>query len=384
MGFLRLFLATSVVVRHSGQSFLGSSLLDADTAVLVFFCISGFLITYALEKRYANDLLAFYLGRALRIYPPYLVILAVTAACGYFNLVDLGYIFGEFGSPYHNLMEHWNEASIVSRAVIVGANIFTLGQDALRGVFFDTSTGNFVGHHNYASIGGLSFTLIGQAWTLGVEMMFYLLAPFIVRRLPTLWMALIGCVAIAAAWPRSSDVPAALYFLSHFTLLFPNELGKIGFLVFFLAGASLCHVYMRPKAESFVLAAVAVALIGTMGRMQGEPRDVWLVCLTLLIPVAFGASTKWLRDDFLGDLSYPVYITHVLVLQASVGIVALLGAGYSRALAPMIFGGTLLVSTLLVIALERPIKKLRHALRRSGTAAGQESLGSAVLRRAGE
>ena len=80
MGILRFLLATSVIIGHSSPIY-GLSLLDAGLAVRVFFIISGFYMTLILNSKYHVQRGGYWLfvsNRFLRIYPSYLVVLAVS------------------------------------------------------------------------------------------------------------------------------------------------------------------------------------------------------------------------------------------------------------------------------------------------------------------
>src|SRR3954451_18121971 len=81
MGMLRLFLALCVVSQHTKNPFR-VKLLDAGSAVFVFFVISGFYMAMILNEKYtghgANR--TFYWNRVLRLWPAYAIstILLVT------------------------------------------------------------------------------------------------------------------------------------------------------------------------------------------------------------------------------------------------------------------------------------------------------------------
>ena len=80
----------TVLVGHFSPFPLLSNIVGyGDTGVVVFFCLSGFLITNILLgiKRGGRDclssLVAFYSRRALRIFPVYYLAIGVAALCGH-------------------------------------------------------------------------------------------------------------------------------------------------------------------------------------------------------------------------------------------------------------------------------------------------------------
>ena len=86
MGWLRVLLALSVLLEHSG-GIGGYTLIGGPLAVQCFFIISGFYMGLVLNERYDRPSLnrAFYLNRMLRIHGIYLVFLALHLA--FFALV---------------------------------------------------------------------------------------------------------------------------------------------------------------------------------------------------------------------------------------------------------------------------------------------------------
>ena len=83
MGLLRFMLALAVASGHA-SSFFDADIYPETTgshAVQVFYIISGFLIALILSGKYADTPQGnwiFYSNRAMKIYVPYLAILAVT------------------------------------------------------------------------------------------------------------------------------------------------------------------------------------------------------------------------------------------------------------------------------------------------------------------
>jgi peptidoglycan/LPS O-acetylase OafA/YrhL len=106
MGLLRLFLALGVAAGHAWGNFglAGEPIFIGGRAVQIFYMISGFLIAMILDGKYANSprgVWLFYSNRALKIFVPYLVVLAVTVAASLLlyaaagNAGPMGAIVGE-------------------------------------------------------------------------------------------------------------------------------------------------------------------------------------------------------------------------------------------------------------------------------------------------
>jgi peptidoglycan/LPS O-acetylase OafA/YrhL len=55
MGFVRLFLAVSVVAAHSGGPILGIPFIPARQAVLMFYVVSGFYMALILNEKYTTS-----------------------------------------------------------------------------------------------------------------------------------------------------------------------------------------------------------------------------------------------------------------------------------------------------------------------------------------
>src|SRR5215470_1977398 len=83
MGLMRFMLALAVASGHAG-SFFGADIypmVAGNIAVQIFYMMSGFLIALILAGKYADAPQGnwiFYSNRAVKIYVPYLAILAVT------------------------------------------------------------------------------------------------------------------------------------------------------------------------------------------------------------------------------------------------------------------------------------------------------------------
>ena len=77
MGFLRFFLAISVVIAHGGSIF-GINLLGGQTSVQLFYIFSGFYMSLILNQKYIaknSSFKLFITNRLLRLFPIYWFVL---------------------------------------------------------------------------------------------------------------------------------------------------------------------------------------------------------------------------------------------------------------------------------------------------------------------
>ena len=190
-----------------------------------------------------------------------------------------------------------------------------------------------------------------------MEFSFYLIAPFIVRR---------SVLAIALALAAS----LALRFLLQFGLgysgdpwsyrFFPSELAV------FLTGVLGYRVYRsRPKLDRSLLSVFALAILCLgaallINRWHGPSRvaSVSFLMLTLAaIPCLFRATNDQALDRNLGELSYPIYICHFLVIWFLDRTMAF-GSDLIRGIAIIVM--TIFVSSALYWWIDRPIDAWRQ------------------------
>ena len=311
MGVLRLLLALSVVIAHGG-AIHGFAPLGGTVAVQTFFMISGFYMAMILNEKYIGrgSYRLFLSNRFLRIYPMYWVVLL-------FALLINALIYFKTGSGPLQVAQATGIGGVLLLTV---SNLIIFGQDLVM----------FVGSHPH---GHLFFTanfqtstpelwnflLIPPAWSLSVELAFYILAPLLVRRSVGIITALIA---------MSLGLRAFLYFKLQLNndpwtyRFFPNELA------FFLAGALAYRVYAhirkREKVRPWLL-PVAVAFL--IACLVYQPIPDWTAAGLLIkqwifyclawgaIPMMFALSHRSKIDRYIGELSYPIYIIHYPMLR---------------------------------------------------------------------
>jgi len=311
VGTVRFLLALCVVVTHAkGSSIFGMTLFSGLTAVQCFYVISGFLITMVLNERadYAQ-LSNFYLSRYLRLWPAYIVV----------ALATLVLVRRDWLSQLSQLV-HGHDIAFLALS-----NLTLFLQDWMLFLRFDA--GHLVPTDAFGTWPGPqvnSFLLVPQCWSIGVELVFYLIAPFVCRRVSTL-VALLGFglvvrLIVAALHPPALD-PWVYRFAPAEMMLF-----AAGGLAYFCGRAIYASRPLLARRACAVSVALFVVLVFGSGivtpwvtKFGGLSRSLlllnWpflLLMILIVAPLFFGARSHRL-DNALGELSYPMYLCHMLV-----------------------------------------------------------------------
>lgn len=363
MGILRVLLALAVVMAHT-EGLYGLYLTGGPLAVEIFFIISGFYMTMILEQKYAgkNGVLLFWSNRALRLYPIYLTVLAVSVGACLLSFA----LFGNWGKiePYiaYRANLHW-----LSYLYLIATNIFIFGQDTLMFMGLNRDTGTFYFTPDFTETDPhlFSFLFIPQAWTLGIELSFYVIAPFIVKR-STLFIAGLASLSILA---KILTFTVMKWHHDPWTYrFFPSEL------CLFLFGSLSYRLYVTDKIKKiccgnlkYHLSAGYLALIFAYQFIAIPSTTLpyikeWVILSATIfaIPFLFDWSKSNKFDNRLGELSYPIYISHMLVIFSA----TLLLKKYSPTLyehrSILCILATMCLSYVLVVLVSDPMERLRR------------------------
>lgn len=322
MGYFRVILALMVVFSHRGSIGIAGWFLQGGAifAVKAFFMVSGFYMALVIHDRYHSlPVASFYASRALRLLPIYWILALITIVAEYV-LARPGEQFYSLVSPLY----YWggpnglHAAGIpaglwaylaISETTLIGADTWLwLGFSSIDGTL---SLAPDYGPH---ATSGNALSPVPQAWSIGCELWFYLIAPFIVRRLRLVLLLAAGslvCRFLLARYGFSGE--------PWNRAVFPSEL------IFFLLGVLAYHVYLRFPRYRFpvgrerlctlasLAAACAIAPLSILLK-QTSAMDVIPYMATLaLLPCLFRATKDNLRDSLVGELSYPLYMVHNLV-----------------------------------------------------------------------
>lgn len=354
MGLMRFLLAMSVVSGHLYFLTKTDVLIPGDLAVEVFYSISGFYMSLILCGKYRDRTTTFYLNRFLRLYPVYFVVSIATWAWLFSRWVYLGGFPPAYWINAYQQMSWWQVGLLAtSNWTMVGLDVmslFSFSPD--KGfLFFEYPAENLL-------VGG--FRTIAQGWSIGTEIWFYLIVPFLVT-LRSRWIFLIALLSLVlkiAMMKFGFQIPAYYFF--------PAQL------VFFMVGILLHRVYaagLIGKLDRRISYAVLTVVVILFLWCNKFPQTIapYVIYATFIpaIPILFSLTRNNRFDVELGNLSYPVYLVHGLILDSAPGVVRhTIGELNNSVLVMIVVSIILLASIFLYVAIEKPINEIRQ--RRAG------------------
>jgi peptidoglycan/LPS O-acetylase OafA/YrhL len=349
VGLIRVILAYSVVLGHSA-SVHGYFIVPANAAVTLFFIVSGFYMAMVLAEKYTgeNRLRQFYSNRVLRLYPTYFISVALMIGVQWYLHKKTR---GEYISPWQSesAMLPWSV-----KVPLLIPNIALLGSD-LPWIFhygpksgLHLSLGQDLPNVPDAVRMG-RYLVVPPAWSIGLELWFYLLAPFLV-----LWrtrsLAILAFISLAARLGLELHAPWSSYFF------FPANL------CFFLWGMLMYRIYRseryirvatQPRARVVFVAVVAAIVFRQYIPFYRNYDWMLYVLFGSALPFLFQASKDWRLDRWTGNLSYPIYLVH-----ASVLLFLKIGYGVDAGLVTVLC--STIAALVLLVVVEQPLEKFRQ------------------------
>ncbi|MCB1123066.1 MAG: acyltransferase [Verrucomicrobiae bacterium] len=372
MGILRLYLALCVLVTHAPPRLpLGPH--RGHEAVQIFFIISGFYMAMIYDK-YASNL-EFYCSRFIRIFVPYWTIcIGIIVTC-----FVLGNVYGVWGSlePY---MDYNRLNGIAGVIVVTIANILIFGQDVVMFLAHDFGESlAFTTDFSVSKNPLWEYLFVPQAWSVSLELMFYLLVPFLLR-FRTRY--LVGLFTLSLLLRFSVYELYGLYGDPWRFRVFPFELalfllGIFSFRIsdryksFFATFAgrntpktTLGHVLFGGMLLYLFWVGAWVTKVGGVYVPLHYLEIVSYAGWAAAIPFLFCLSRKNRVDRFIGELSYPVYLIHLFVISACVVIVPYLGRlkDFEMSLIVLPAIVSILLSICLVLVVIYPLDGIRYKL----------------------
>lgn len=328
-GGFRLGLAFLVVLQHfvANAAPLGIAYNNiipyelGSLAVLVFFCLSGFVITEAVTRVYSGKPVAYLINRFLRIMPHFAValIISVVIHALFYHLGTLRISNREF--PDLPSAQAFNVLNIVGNlfAFLPGVNRF------------------------------LSFNFVDIIWAVRIEMVFYFAIFFI--------------LLIPSRLHYTTLLPYMLTLLGIATLFVSRQFG-FGF--FFMYGVLL--LYQQRFRVGLTLCIVGMSLFFFLIPMETNAHYHRAVLAQYFILIAMIGLMTWLAfrpgnphafDQSCGELSYPLYIHH----QNALIVMISLTKGYSYPVFMIGLVVSLAASYALMRLVDPTVNRLRNVVR---------------------
>jgi peptidoglycan/LPS O-acetylase OafA/YrhL len=320
MGFFRLILAIMVVLSH--LAIYAGTMNPGVFAVCCFFLLSGYVMTALADKHFAHPRHygLFIADRAMRLYPQYLLYMALTGLLIVVAHPPSGYL-----SDLRPIM------------VLANLAMIPIGYSAV-----------------YSPLSNA--LIIPPAATLGLEFTFYLVFPFL------LWLR----------WRIAAMVLSfAIFVLAYAGIIGTDTWGYRllpGTLFTFMLGSVLRRGERRETLVVWVIYGVCVALLMmtfAVPSLRGPFNREMLWGVTIGLPMLRMLATlpdnRW--DALAGNLSYGVFLNHFLLILT---FQSLGKDPVSPSLKFLVFfvGTSLLCAALSYYFLERPVIHLRHRIRR--------------------
>jgi peptidoglycan/LPS O-acetylase OafA/YrhL len=321
VGILRLLLALSVIASHVGP-ILGFNFLGGPLAVQSFFIISGFYMSMVLNEKYIGENSGYRLfigNRLARLLPSYYMVLILSILT---SLV-IGYL-----SNYQNLpvLEVYYAfiPNIPSFIYLILIHLLLIGQDVVMFLGIDSSSGSLFFTSNFWNTSPPlhSFLFVPQAWSLGIELTFYLIAPFLLKagvKRVFIIIILSFCLRLYLYYQQGLQNDPWTY------RFFPTEI------IFFLLGYMSYQLYKIVRLRQIpvllpwlILGVLSFFIIEGATIFQGSSAVIfqfswfditYLIFVVLSIPVLFNYFKNKRLDNAIAELSYPVYLIHLLVAR---------------------------------------------------------------------
>lgn len=340
-GLLALWVVAGHVFRYAGYGDgMRLGFLAPGYAVDVFIILSGFVIFYLLDHQRLSYR-DFICRRFFRLAPLFFAVVLVSIPSTWWQLDVLKAI-------------PWHSDKLGQSITIQEDTIEHLGQHILAHATM------LHGLLSNAILPSSEYSLVGQAWSISVEWQFYLVAPLFFWLIVTRrWYALAAALVVICA------------------VRFTNYGGE-GFGIrqggFFLIGIFSYYAYRRLENVRLDcrmidgLAMAAVALV-YMFLVQSLSLFIWIAVFALLIAARQERQTLPQRValnilnhpsmQWLGRISYSVYLIHALVIFAVANVILGVApeieqAPFAAILMAATGAATLIISALSYRLIERP------------------------------
>lgn len=318
MGLLRVVLAISVVLFHSWGGNSNNYCIAGEIAsVQCFYIISGFYMALILNEKYkSSSLFLFYSNRFFRLMPLYYFFLILSISVSY-----ICYTFNYQYKEYGQILEYFSVLNLKSTLYIILSNLLVIGQDIGEFLVINPADGSsFLTLFPFTyKIQVHRFFLLPQSATLSLEFYFYFLVPFFLRR-----KNVIIIMILVSLITRVIIYSLGLSYFPWVSCVFPTELALFLFgLLSYRLYALLKNKNMLNTANSIVISTVIFILTfcypflpqrNTVPYFFNDAQLIYYSVVIIGLPFLFYISKQSAVDRFIGELSYPIYLCHLIII----------------------------------------------------------------------
>lgn len=292
--------------------------------VIIFFVLSSYTITLTFLNAKRLNWGSYLIKRFFRIFP---LLLSIFVVVFLLRLAPNQYYANMFG---------FTSTLDIAKQVFVG-----------RG-FID---------YRYANV------VLGTEWTIYLELVFYLLLPWLFFYMRKSTKNLLIALLAALSLHYISTLLFQFIGVNNFELA--DKLSIFRYIIIFASGIALAlHIHKLPKLTSVTpsfLALTALMISYVLTNVHGKPADLFFCVWTvILIYICYqnGRVTRFIFENpvalYLGKISYSIYLVHFIL------ITKLKGDGPMHVLTLILL--TFLISTLTFYLVEEPSRKLGRYL----------------------
>lgn len=358
MGLIRVILALSVLgVHYHIQPELG--FVGGTVAVKFFYIISGFYMALILqESNEYKSLKLFYMSRYLRLFPVYIIF---AIAC----------FIGNFGNTIYGRNFAQDDLSIFTALIIIITNILIIGQDVLFFLGLEAGQLKFVTDFNNSyPYQVYKYMYAPQGFSLAIEISFYIICPFLIKKknyqlLITMIIMSISLRIYLISIGLAGDPWSSRFFFSELAFFL---LGVLGY-NFYRDKIFLIRNIFFKKFVYFIFIIILLIYSTVPNHEITKGSNIFIndiimyLFFTIFIGTIFDFYKDSLKDRIIGEISYPIYCSHLVIIGATKIFGIMSEVSYTNTI--ILYVITIFISTVTYYFIQIPIDNFRYRLKKN-------------------
>ena len=266
-----------------------------------------------------NSYKLFITNRLLRLLPTYWVMVLATIVFSIIVQQLTNHKNEGILSPYFH---YFKDLNLKTSIYVIFTNLFLFFQDWAYFLSLDMHSGNmYFAMHFHQSVPIIfDFLLIPPAWSIGLELNYYLIAPFIVKRpiyvIITLMLISFTIRVVLIKYGYSHDPWNHRFFPSE---IFFFLLGNISYRIYLYIKDRLDKYAHSPRILKciffFIVSFTVLYELIIRNSVPGYIQWLYFFVFFCSLPFIFIYTKNSKIDRYIGELSYPIYISHWLMIE---------------------------------------------------------------------